>query len=135
MAKKKARRVGRIGRSRSAKNKSTRKRAMAARAAARKKFLKATLTVRKAISTLKGKAKAAKAKNVKSRFENKIKAMLKTLRSSTLQKVRVKGPSTGKSSTKGKKTVRTSKLKKAKGSAKAKQRKTNKRTRKSPRRK
>ena len=107
--------------------------------AKRSKFFQQTSKVRQSIRDLARKRKNTKSKGVKTRYANKIKDLLKSLKKSAaragVQNVKVKGESTDKSSQKGVKTTKTSRTKKPKGSAKAKQKKTNRRTRKSPKRK
>lgn len=107
--------------------------------AKRAKFFQQTAKTRQSIRDLARKKKVAKTKGVRTRYNNKIKDLLKSLKKaashSGVQNVKVKGESSGKSSQKGVKTTKTSRTKKPKGSAKAKQKKTNRSTRKSPRRK
>lgn len=105
----------------------------------RKQFFNRTAKTRQQIRDYARKRSKAKTKSVKSRFANKIKDLLKNLKKAAsrigVQNVKVKGESSGKSSQKGVKTKKTSVIRKAKGSAKVKARKTNRRQRKSPRRK
>jgi hypothetical protein len=105
----------------------------------RKQFFNKTVKTRETIRSITRKRNAATNKGVKTRYNNKIKSLLKDLKKAAartgVQNVKVKGESSGKSSQKGKKTAATSKIRKAKGSAKAKSKKTNKRTRKTAKRK